>query len=91
MIKRTEDYLHFKIEYFYNSNSCAALGMAWLLEGKPFYYLSEVYLNNAYAYPKKLNLAGLKEVNSRIVFYDPEMVDTLYTEILKHYGNTTKG
>jgi len=52
MIKSTEDYLHFKIEYFYNSNSCAALGMAWLLEGKPFYYLSEVYLNNAYAYPK---------------------------------------
>ena len=66
------------------------MGMGWILDGKPFYYLSEVYLNNAPAYPKKLNLAGLKEVNSRIVFYDSEIFDMLHIEILKHCGNKIK-
>lgn len=86
VIKRIEDYLHFNIEYTYGSNSCSAQGMAWILDGKPFYYLSNVYLNDTYAYPKKLNLAAVKETNSRIVFFDPEMVEILNGHILRFFN-----
>jgi len=84
-IKRFDDYLNFKIEYTYGTNSCSAQGMAWMLESIPFYYLSNVYLNNSHAYPKKLNLAAVKEANSRLVFFDPEMVDMLQAHIKKHF------
>lgn len=86
VIKKIDDYLHFKIEYTYGTNNCSAQGMAWMLESKPFYYLSDVYLNNSYAYPKKLNLAALKEVNSRIIFFDPEMVEILNEHLLKFFA-----
>jgi len=85
VLKRFKEYLHFNIEYSYGSNSCHAQGMAWILEGKVFYYLSDVYLNNAYAYPKYLNLAGVKESHSRIVFFDPEMVDLLNGYVKDNY------
>lgn len=90
VIKRIDDYLHFSIEYTYGSNSCSAQGMAWMLENKPFYYLSDVYLNNSYAYPKKLNLAAVKETNSRIVFFDPEMAEILNGHILGSFNSLSK-
>jgi len=52
VVQRFKDYLHFKIDYSYRTNSCEAEGMGWVLDGKVFYYLNHVYLNDAYAYPK---------------------------------------